>query len=121
VGKLWKACASVRPDKALAAFPDPYWLCRCERWQVFAPEGRVGSVRRMLYGSWLDMPEALLLDRGLFRKQTIVVSTEEVERVLPEQQRLILRRQPRPDEGLTEVLKRRVRARPAQSASGLRS
>ena len=88
---------------------DPYWLCRCERWQVFAPEGRVGSVRRVLYGSWLDMPEALLLEHGLFRKQILVASTDDVERVLPEQQRLILRRWPLPNQGLPDVLQRRVR------------
>jgi hypothetical protein len=76
---------------------DPYWLSRCERWQVFAPDGRVGSVRGLLYGSRLDMPEAFLLERGLFRKQTLVVSADDVERALPGQRRLVLRHRPPPN------------------------
>jgi hypothetical protein len=83
---------------------------------VYAPEGRVGTVRGVLYGSRLDVPDALVLERGLFRRQTTIAAVDEIERVLPEQQRLILRQSPTPEVGLPEVLERRTRSAAGKSA-----
>ena len=60
VDKLWKSACALLP-------PDPYWLARCEGWQVTTPNGRLGSVRRLLYGTRLDRPDALIIQTGLFK------------------------------------------------------
>jgi hypothetical protein len=101
------------------ASPDPYWLCRCEGWQVYAPEGRVGTVKRVLYGSHLDAPDGLVVESGLFRRRVSVASTDEVERVLPEQRRIVVRVAPA-KAGLPQILAERPRSgrtRPVSSSS----
>jgi len=112
--RLWERCGKLAPHTRrtpkVAALPDPYWLARCERWHVFAPKGRIGSVRRVLYGSRLKTPDALLLERGLLRKQTWIASTDEVEQVDPVRRRLVLRRAPTRGVGFPDVLQQRIRA-----------
>jgi hypothetical protein len=78
-------------------FPRPlswdhdYWLCRCEGFRVDAPSGRLGFVRAVRFGARLDRPDELLVRCGLLRNRTLVVPVEDVQEVVPEQQRLVLR------------------------------
>jgi hypothetical protein len=68
-----------------------YWLCRCEGFRVDAPNGRLGLVEAVRFGTRLDRPDELLVRRGLFGNHTLVVPVSEVEEVVPRQQRLVLR------------------------------
>ncbi len=66
--------------RALAA-PDPYWLARCEGWRVETPAGRLGTVCRLLYGSRLDVPDALLIRGGVLRRREVLVDAHTVEEI----------------------------------------
>jgi hypothetical protein len=96
--RLWNACGSSTLPllHPVLALPDPYWLSRCEGWRVLSPEGRVGTVTRALYGSHVNLPDALLIQSGLFRRRTRTISIEQIDRLLPATESVILR--PPPDE-----------------------
>ena len=81
----------VDTGRALAA-PDPYWLARCEGWRVETPAGRLGTVRRLLYGSRLDTPDALLIRGGVLRRREVLVDTHSVEEIIPAEGTLRLKR-----------------------------
>ena len=87
---LWKA--------ELLALPDPYWLCRCEGWRVLSPEGRVGTVARVLFGSHVNSPDALLVRSGLFHSKEIVVPADAVGAVDPQTRKVLLVEAPQPTE-----------------------
>jgi hypothetical protein len=70
--------------------PDLYWLCRCEGWQVLSPEGRVGRVARILFGSNPNAPEALAVRTGLFRTKELILPATEVATVDRDRKRLLL-------------------------------
>ena len=76
---------------------------------MYAPEGRIGTVRQLLYGSYLDVPDGLLVESGLFRRRASVASTDHVERVLPAERRIIVRVAPA-EAGLPEILAERLRS-----------
>ena len=80
------------------ALPDPYWLCRCEGWRVVSPEGRAGTVARVLFGSHMNAPEALLVRSGLFRTAEIVVPADAVGDVDPHTRTVLLGEAPQPAE-----------------------
>ncbi len=42
-----------------------------------------GSVRRLLYGTRLEVPDALLIRAGLFRRRWLVVAIEAVSEAIP--------------------------------------
>ncbi len=95
-------------------FPRPlswdhdYWLCRCEGFRVDAPTGRLGLVEAVRFGARLDRPDELLVRGGLLRNRTLVVPVSDVQEVVPQQQRLVLRCAP--EQGGHEQLARRLRA-----------
>jgi hypothetical protein len=92
------------PEKEFGGLPAPYWLCHCEQSEVFAPEGRIGTVRGSFAApAWIGRTRCSS-NAGLLRKRTMVASADDVERVDPTQRRLILRRVPTADIGLPEVL-----------------
>ena len=87
---------------------------------MYVPEGRFGTVRRVLYGSHLDVPDGLVVESGLFRRRVSVASTDEVERLLPDQRRIVVRVAPA-EAGLPEILAERLRSgrtRRVASSSG---
>ena len=96
----------VDTDRALAA-PDPYWLARCEGWRVETPAGRLGTVCRLLYGSRLDMPDALLIRSGVLRRREVLIDTRNVEEIIPAEGTLRLNATPG-DVDLPTVLKERI-------------
>ena len=116
VDKLWKSACALLP-------PDPYWLARCEGWQVTTPNGRLGSVRRLLYGTRLDRPDALIIQTGLFKRRRLVVPTETVSEVLPSQGKLRLASEPIEMDFatvLTERARNATQARKSRPTRGVR-
>jgi hypothetical protein len=69
---------------------DPYWLCRCEGWQVVSPAGRVGRVARILFGSSANVPEALAVRTGLFRTNELILPAAAVAAADPYARKVIL-------------------------------
>ena len=82
------------------AFPRPlawdhdYWLCRCQGFRLDSPAGRFGRVVEVRYGSRLDRPDTLVVQCGLLRKRRLTVQVSDVDKVVPAQQRLLLRSSP---------------------------
>jgi hypothetical protein len=77
---------------------DPYWLCRCEGWQVVSPEGRVGRVARILFGSSANVPEALAVRTGLFRTRELILPAAAVATADQYARKLILHPDTAPSE-----------------------
>jgi uncharacterized coiled-coil protein SlyX len=93
-----------------------YRLCRCEGFEVETPTRRVGVVDGLRYHSRIDRPDALEVRAGPFGRQLLLIPVEEVDRVLFEEGRLILRSAPRMrHEHLLELLSR-LRGRPRDGA-----
>jgi hypothetical protein len=82
-------------------FPRPlgwdtdYWLCRCEGFAVEAAQGRLGIVEEVRFRSRLDRPDELLVRGGLFGGRAFVVPVADVEEVVPQHERLVVRSAPR--------------------------
>ena len=81
-------------------FPRPpslgrdYWLARCEGYRVDAPEGRVGRVEEVRFGARHDSPDSIGVRVGLFRQRLLIVPVQEVDEILPREQRVTLRHSP---------------------------
>jgi hypothetical protein len=71
-----------------------YWLRRCEDFRVDGPEGRIGHVRSVRF-SRSDEPEVLEVRAGLLGRRTLLIPVAEIDEVIPDQRRLILRGSPR--------------------------
>lgn len=85
--------ASGGPTPNTTADPD-YMLCRCEGFDVESPGRRVGIVEGLRYHSRIDRPDVLEVRAGPFGRHLLLIPVEEVEQVLFEESRLILRRTP---------------------------
>jgi hypothetical protein len=72
-------------------FDRDYWLCRCQGFRVDSPAGRVGLVEEVRFGSRLDRPDTLVVRTGLLGSRLLGVPVDKVERVVPRQERLVLR------------------------------
>jgi hypothetical protein len=83
-----------RADHTQSSFRLDYWLRRCEGFRVDGPGGRIGHVRAIRFGATAE-PEALEIRAGMLGRRTLIVPVSEVEEVIPEQRRLILRGSPR--------------------------
>jgi len=77
--------ATVEPD---------YTLCRCEGFEVDSPTRRVGVVDGLRYHSRIDRPDVLAVRAGPFGRQLLLIPVEEVDQILFEEGRLILRSTP---------------------------
>jgi hypothetical protein len=72
-----------------------YWLRRCEGFRADSPQGRVGFVEELRHSSSVEEPDAIAVRAGLFSSLFLIVPTGEVEEIVPEQERMLLRRSPR--------------------------
>jgi hypothetical protein len=70
-------------------------LTMCLGFRVDGPDGRIGTVTGMAYGSQTHRPDAIEIRAGLFQRTMIVVPPEEVIAADPSTKRLTLRRDPR--------------------------
>jgi hypothetical protein len=71
-----------------------YRLSRCEGFEVESPVRRVGFVEGLRYHSRIDRPDALEVRAGPFGRQLLLVPVEEVDQILFEEGRLLLRSTP---------------------------
>ena len=65
-----------------------YLLAYCEGFTVDSPDGRLGVVEAVLPGP--ERPHALAVRTGLFTTRLLLVPLDEVEQVLPDEQRVVL-------------------------------
>jgi hypothetical protein len=84
-----------------------YWLGRCEGFEVDTPEGRLGIVEWLVFGSRLDRPDAVAVRTGHVLHGSVLIPVDDVERVLPEEGRIILAVNPVPL-GRVRTLHRRL-------------
>ena len=84
---MFENFTSDRPDRE-------YWLRRCEGFRVETPSGRLGIVESLRFGRLHDRPDELVVRVGLLRSRLVAVDVDDVETVLPREQRIVLRRDP---------------------------
>jgi CRISPR/Cas system-associated protein Cas5 (RAMP superfamily) len=82
-------------DPRRSSYPREYWLRRCEGFLVETRRKRIGRVDGIRYGVSQDEPEALAVRVGRFGRRLLLVSVEDVERVDPDQRRVVVRDPPR--------------------------
>jgi hypothetical protein len=68
----------------------PYWLCRCEGFDVYGTDGRLGTVLHLRFDGEVHRPEALVVRSGLLVRRTFTVPVAEVVRIEPSDKRLTL-------------------------------
>jgi len=88
------AAPGTGPSFGTPAEPD-YRLSRCEGFDVNSPTRRVGVVDGLRYLSRIDRPDVLEVRAGPFGRQLLLIPVEEVDQILVEEGRLILRSTPR--------------------------
>jgi len=88
------AAPGTGPSFGTPAEPD-YRLSRCEGFDVNSPTRRVGVVDGLRYLSRIDRPDVLEVRAGPFGRQLLLIPVEEVDQILVEAGRLILRSTPR--------------------------
>jgi hypothetical protein len=72
-----------------------YWLRRCEGFRVDSPDGRVGVVEEVRYVSRSDRPDVIVVRAGLFGRLRLLVPVGEIAKIVPDEERVALRRPPR--------------------------
>jgi len=83
-------------DPRRSSYGREYWLRRCEGFIVETRTRRIGRVDGIRYGKSQDQPEAVSVRVGRFGRRGLLISVSEVERVLPEQRRIVVRDPPTP-------------------------
>jgi hypothetical protein len=94
-------------------FETDYWLCRCEGFEVETPEGRLGIVDWVVYGSRHDRPDTLSVQTGHVLHRSVLIAVADVESVLPDEGRITLATDSAPV--------KRVRTLRSRLASGMTS
>jgi hypothetical protein len=93
------------------AFDSDYWLCRCEGFLVDSPGGRVGFVEGVRFRSRLDRPDLLAVRAGFLSRRRFLVPVEEVVKLVPQEERVILRATPEYRRPMREALRRLLQPR----------
>jgi hypothetical protein len=106
----------IRPQASSGRPGEEYWLCRCEGFEVDAPDGKVGVVEGLRFLSRLDRPDELEVRGGRFGRDLTLIPTDLVERVDAAARRLVLRCAVRQRGDLLQGLL--LHLRPAQRAAG---
>ena len=65
-------------------------LAHCHGSRVDDRNGRVGTVVGVLFGAWIDRPDAIEVRVGLFRRGLLVIPVDAVAEVLRTEKRVIL-------------------------------
>jgi hypothetical protein len=80
---------------ALTRQPDPqpvdpgYWLARCDGFEVWGPNGRLGLVAEIVQRPPQGTAELLVLC-GMFRRRTVVIPASAVRMIEPDKLRVTL-------------------------------
>jgi hypothetical protein len=106
----------IRTQTSPGRLAEEYWLCRCEGFEVDAPDGRVGVVEGLRFLSRLDRPDELEVRGGRFGRDLRLIPTDLVDTVDAAAGRLVLRCAVRQRGDLLQGLLLHVR--PAQRAAG---
>jgi hypothetical protein len=82
----WRAEAAEPPTVELRRSPEPgerdYELHRCQGFDVYAGDRRLGVVEGVVYGSRPDRPDVLEIGSGRFgRRRPLLVPVEDVEAI----------------------------------------
>lgn len=74
------------------AVPSSYWLAQCEGFLVDVGDAPLGVVDEVVRagGPEESKPMALVVSSGWFGRKRFVVPVEEVERIVPEERRIVL-------------------------------
>ncbi len=82
-------------------------LARCEGFQVDSPQGTVGFVEGLRFGSRIDRPDLLEVRGGRFGRQLLLIPIEAVDEISVPEERVLLRIATRPaDDPLHELVGR---------------
>ena len=81
-------------DPRRSSYGPEYWIRRCEGFLVETRTKRIGRVAGIRYGKSQDDPEALAVRAGRFGRRLLLISVNEVVRVLPEQRRIVVKDPP---------------------------
>ena len=83
------------PMVELRRSPEPgerdYELHRCQGFDVYSGEERLGVVEGVVYGSRLDRPDALEIRSGRLARQPLLVPVEDVEAIEPDEAAVVVR------------------------------
>jgi hypothetical protein len=82
------------PREMLPGFDRAYWLRNCQRFQVEAPDHRLGTVDDVGFGADSE-PAVLVVRAGLFKRRVGHVPVDQIETIVPEEEKIILHRSPR--------------------------
>jgi len=61
-----------------------YWLGHCQGFRVFGPEGWMGTVSHVVYGSRVERPDTICVRSGLFRRHDEPIPASQVVTIRPE-------------------------------------
>jgi hypothetical protein len=77
-------------DPRDSAYGRDYWLHRCEGFRVEAAGRGVGTVHGLRFRGSIE-PDLLEVRTGLFGRRVVLISVEQVEELLPQKRRIVLR------------------------------
>ena len=72
-----------------------FWLHRSEGFRVDSPDGRVGFVSELRFGTSMARPDVLAVRAGLLGRLLLIVPVEQVAEIVPRERRIVLRASPR--------------------------
>jgi hypothetical protein len=78
------------PERARRAWTR-HWLGHCQGFRVEGPGGRVGTVECLIRRSLSEPPELLVVRAGRRSSRTLLVPADDVEKVLPREELVIVR------------------------------
>jgi hypothetical protein len=109
--------ASELPTVELRRSPEPgerdYELHRCQGFDVYSGEERLGVVDGVVYGSRFDRPDVLEVRSGRFGRRPLLVPVEDVEAIEPDEAAVVVRA------GSSSASRRRLSAAVARLRSPL--
>jgi hypothetical protein len=76
------------------AFGSDYWLGHCEGFRVDSHDGQIGIVEEVRPGSTRGDPETLIVRAGRFSTRLLIVPIGEIEEILVQAERVVLRASP---------------------------
>jgi hypothetical protein len=89
--------APVPADRALA-------LRQCEGFEVDSPDGRIGVVEGFRYHSGIEEPDELEVRAGWLGRRLLVIPVHEIEEIVVDEGRLVIRGVPAPRRDLWQGL-----------------
>lgn len=67
-----------------------YWLGQCDGYRVDSADGRIGVVEAVRQRPGSCEPQELAVRAGLFGRRVLLVAADQVARIVPREQRIVL-------------------------------